>query len=506
MSNRNLTLTIVLFIFFSSIVTSKSAAQGETTEGDVGVTAYGLPGIHRIGMPVSHKRGFYLAGSAGFGYTESIGPVDGGHYRFSGILSGGIVMASWLALGVNFDGYYDKHPEDEEGSDSSIVGNPRILIRSGYSLNRSFQLGVELGLWIPGNSAPSIDLEASTLDSKLLFAWLSDIGLTLTSQAGFRWDNSRKSAPPLDRIRPGDRISLGVSDFNALLLGFGASYRLSKVELIGEVTWDVLIGDGAPTILRSPLRVNAGVRVPLVSFLSAEFMTETLLSKRLRNEESDDIIIPIEPRFSAMTGLRFSFDFDTSDSSSSALPAKKSKAVPLPLGPKKVLEQATVQGSVVDEKEQPITSARVQVQIDDKTFETTTDTKGTYRIENVPLGKGQMKVSAEGFDENEWTTDIDSKLSIQEPTILIKTISEAVTGQLRGLVRSFGGNPLRATISIKPLGKKVSTDKNGQFQTDVPPGNYRIEIRSYGYRTQRIKVKVSQNGVSIVNADMRKKR
>jgi len=503
MLNRKAILVCSTIVFFGFLTPVNSSAQQEESSDQIGVTASGLRGVNRVGIPTSTAPSLMIAGSAGYGFTESIGEVEGSHHRLHGILSGGFSLFPWLAIGLSFDGRYDIHPDDDEGSDSSIVGIPRLLARGGYRIDENFQIGGEMGVLIPGADAPSIEFDAITLDTKILFAYEPDeIPLTIAALAGFRLDNSGETAPPMERIRPGDRLSLGLSDFNAVLVGLGGSYRISRTELIAEFSWDVLIGEGSPDPLTSPMRIAVGARHWILPPLSIELLSETVVSKR-PGESLDDVMIPIEPRFSVLAGLRFVLDFADKqpvDKSPPNEPTKPEEKKPV---------SASVMGTLVDETGKPIIAAKVEIKSGDTTLETGTDQQGAFRFDEVPVGEASLRTTADGFEDSEWTVQVITDMPAQKPHQLIKSVTEAPetpVAQLRGLIRSFAGKPLSATITISPLGKKLTTDANGQFEIDVPPGAYMVVIRSYGYQTQRRQVTVDVNGVSIVNADLRKKR
>ncbi len=503
MSDKKATFVCLTITFFGCVVPVKSVAQQEESTEQIGVTASGLRGVNRVGVPTSSAPSLMIAGSAGYGFTESIGAFEGSHHRLHGILSGGFSLFPWLAFGLSFDGRYDIHPDDDEGSDSSIVGYPRLLARGGYRINEILQIGGEIGLLLPGGDAPSIKFEATTLDTKILFAYTPvEIPLTIAALTGFRLDNSGESAPPIERVRAGDRLSLGISDFNAVLVGVGGCYRIWKTELIAEFTWDILVGEGSPDILISPMRIAAGVRHWILRPLSVELLTETVLSKR-PGTELNDVMIPIEPRFSVLAGLRFVLDFSEkrpSDERSAPEAIKPREEKP---------ESASVAGELVDDTGDPIVSAQVAIRSGDRTFETDTDQQGAFRFDEVPLGEASLRATAEGFEDSEWTVRVTVDMPAQQPHQMIKSVPETPetpVAQLRGLIRSFNGKPLSATITIEPLGKKLHTDAKGQFEVDVPPGAYVVAIRSYGYETQRRRVTVDTNGVSIINADLRKKK
>ena len=78
-------------------------------------------------------------------------------------------------------------------------------------------------------------------------------------------------------------------------------------------------------------------------------------------------------------------------------------------------------------------------------------------------------------------------------------------GQIRGNVRSFAGEALNATVTVYPSDLKASTDAEGAFSLDVPPGKYTVRIRAHGYKSQNRNVVVSENGVTVLNAELGKK-
>jgi hypothetical protein len=90
-----------------------------------------------------------------------------------------------------------------------------------------------------------------------------------------------------------------------------------------------------------------------------------------------------------------------------------------------------------------------------------------------------------------------------------------VQGQIRGLVRSLRGASVAADVSIDPesgAGGAVAVERirrraeGGRFEVDVPPGRYRVTISASGYQTQQRKVDVEENGVTVLNVDLRSER
>jgi hypothetical protein len=437
-----------------------------------------------------------IAGTVGYGLTESIGAVDGTHHRLRGVLGGGFVITDWLALGLNLDGRYDRHPKDERGADASWVGDPRFLARTGYRLSESMQMGGEIDVWFPGNTAPSLIPGATTVDGKLLAAYFPQkTPWTFAALAGFRLDNSARSEDEPGRLRPGDRLSLGVSEFNACLVGAGTTFRIRNIDLIGELTWDILVGGGAPAATSSPMRVDTGVRYHAHRAVQLELLTEIALSKR-PPVSSSAALIPVEPRFSVMAGLRYALNISGRDQ-------KVPTASVTPTEPIKRLTK--IQGQLLDEEGRPIEGAQVRLSVGNTVAETKADASGIYHFEQVPVGRARLQVHADGFEDIDWTVSVAHDMPLQEPRRLTPVIAEPKlpVGQLRGLVRSFSGKPLRARVYVEPIGIEATTDKTGRFQIDVPPGTYRVSLEASGYRHQKREVKVEENGVSIINVDLR---
>jgi hypothetical protein len=76
------------------------------------------------------------------------------------------------------------------------------------------------------------------------------------------------------------------------------------------------------------------------------------------------------------------------------------------------------------------------------------------------------------------------------------------SGQLRGLVRSLSGRPIQAEIRVEPTGRALRA-AGGRFEIDVAPGTYEVTIAAPGFATQKRRVQVEQNGVTLLDVDLR---
>jgi uncharacterized membrane protein len=169
-----------------------------------------------------------------------------------------------------------------------------------------------------------------------------------------------------------------------------------------------------------------------------------------------------------------------------------------PVSPPAALSTGTIRGKITDEKGEPIANATVIA--GDKSAQTGAD--GSYVLADVPVGKASLTVKAQGYEDRTIETDVGAGAGAA-PAADIAVKRAIKPGQLRGLIRAFSGKPLAATIRVEPLGVETQTDADGAFGIDVPPGTYEVVVTSTGYATQRRKMQVEENGVTILNADLR---
>jgi len=98
---------------------------------------------------------------------------------------------------------------------------------------------------VPGKNAPSIAASAISIDARGLVSVDAGFG-TFSLDAGFRLDNSVKSVDQPDKLSGPDRVSLGVSSFNAALVG--AQLRIPvgpRLYVALEGSADLFVGSGA---------------------------------------------------------------------------------------------------------------------------------------------------------------------------------------------------------------------------------------------------------------------
>jgi len=453
-----------------------------------------LPALGHVGLAQQRPQGSVAAAaSVGFGFTESQTRSDGSHERLGSRLALSAYAARWLAFGLLADGRYDHHRADAQGADSGALLRPELASRASAAFG-TLSLGAEAAAWVPAAANVSSSFKDVSLDLRgLLSQRLNQ--LTIGGLAGFRLDRSADSAGDPAKLRRGDRIALGASDFNAVLAGLGMTYDLGKTELIAEASADLLVGSGAPALSKSPLRVSAGAREKLGSSgLSAELLVDGLLSGRPSIDPAARLA-PIEPRFTVSIGLRYRFGGEPH--APPPPPPVEQRA------PEAVKTQAPAEAvleiTLTDEQGQPLENATVEIITPDQKRPLEATGAGHYRLKPAPSGPARVHVHADGRQ------DIERELTLEPGAPLhldLQAQPALPAGQVRGLVRSFRGKALTAKIRVEPVGVEATTDGEGFFQVDVPPGDYEIVIQAPGFVTQRRKAHVDKLGVVIVNADL----
>ncbi|HEY2733023.1 MAG TPA: carboxypeptidase-like regulatory domain-containing protein, partial [Polyangiales bacterium] len=385
-----------------------------------------------------------------------------------------------IALSLSFDGRYDRHP----GGDSSAVGTPQLGLVAGARASDRIRIGAALQLSLFGRSAPSIDFQAPALSALGLFAWDASRSTSLAAMFGFKVDDSAHAAPDVARLSPADRLSLGLSDFNALPFGVAAIQRIGLNEVAAELSGEILVGAHAPPLQRSPLRASLVGRVPLTTGLSGELALTLGLSQRPSYVRVEPLI-PEEPRFTIRLGLRFAPRFD-------APPA----APPPP--PMAAALTTDLRGAVSDFEGLPLAGVHVSLSVAGRTYQTTSADDGSFSFDALPRGSAKIETEAAGLEPN------SGVLALDGPTqaLSLQLAHVAVSAQLRGLIRSFAGTPLAATVHVLPAGSTVDADKDGRFMLELGAGEYEVEIECAGYLTQHRKISVQDNGVTLLNVDL----
>lgn len=463
-------------------------------------TAFADGGLRATGRVRSAEPGpgVSIALGTGYGFTEGVLDANDAHHRLGGSAALAIRATRWLELGGEVRGRYDKHTGDMP--DDGFVGDPRFWVTAMRALSTreggGTWLGFKLGLWLPGDDVPSIQTDAISVDGSAIVSVTSG-AMTFTGTGGFRLDNSGKSVENRMLSFP-DKLGLGISDYDAVLLGAGVTRRIGGatggVDLFGEASWDLLVGEGAPSPLESPLRVGVGARKALDDSVTFEGQLEVSASSR---PVIDETLVNVEPRVSAMVGLSWR-------------PRPKAKVAPIvvadetkdpepPPPPPPQPTVGSVKGRIVDADGAPLPGATIRL----GARTATTGDDGTFTLADVTPGSVDVLVERAGHEPTQRTLTITAGAESQLDVTLTRVKPPS---QIRGLVRSFDGKGLGATVRVEPAGLEVIAGADGSFQLDVPPGTYTVIVSMTGYETQKKEVTVEEEGVAVKNIELRRAR
>lgn len=480
---------------------------------DVGEAPDALPGISDVPVAVLRPAmGGAVVGAGGLGLA--IGePWEGAErYRVHGSVAGAFHPLDWLAIGLRMQGRWEQVDRGEgAGGDVGMVGFPSLTLRATVEPAEGLGLALDASVWMLGAQAPSLEPASTSLRARAVGSYrfaIDEARVTLTASAGGLLDNSRGAAPRAitDRLSDEDRLSLGISDFSAVVVGVGGIVRIGIAEIFAEASYRALVGDGAPSAGASPLHVVAGARLrPLGELLEIGAYADVLAS------EADAALVaaggpaaPIDPRFTLTLaiGVRLGWEGNAPhDEREGDLDGGGGTGEPIPSG------SGRIDGRVSDEAGAPVEGARVEVVPAAEgaaPLATTTDVEGRWSIDGVPAGPARVIIRREGRDPIESTIEVRPG----ESAALASAFPAALpAGEIRGTIQGSDGRPLEgAEIRIRPTGQVLSTDADGAFEAEVPPGSYEVEVRAAGHRAQTRRVEVAERGVVLLNAQLHRAR
>ena len=509
-----------LALFTASAIAQPAADVGATAPEDEPAAppqaiGYGaMPGgLHAPSAETLPKGAVQVFTLGGFGWRSGLLADNHRFGRGIGNLAVAFGATDFLSIGLSLDGRYDKHFGLAPSGDDGYVGDPHLIVRLGKA-SGNMRFGGQLGVWVPGKDAPSVAGSAISVDARGLVSLKAGPGL-LSFSAGFRLDNSAKSADP-ERLSLQDRVSLGVSEFHAVIGGVNLMIPSGKLWFGAEGSIDVFVGKGDTPMGGTEAHSAPG---PLIRFgASAGYHITDQWSvlafvegSKVPSIDAADVaandvkLIAYEPMITGGLGVAGRFGGP-----------KKTGGSFVPHDPVDitVIEKADVTGEVVDETGKPVAGAKVDIVAKTGTSSGTTDDKGVYTVTGVPIGKTEKGVTT--LDAGvEVKVNVDGKKPAATTVTLVKGANtvpkltlEAVLppGQLRAIVRTAGtGKPLvGATITIEPGGVTATSGAEGKFEVDLPPGTYKIKATAPGLAPQELDVTIDPNGVAIKNIELHK--
>jgi hypothetical protein len=485
----------------ATFVAALVVLRGGSSLAQVGDTRDALPGIVHVPVAGSMQTGAALSASGGYGYIESVLGRGDHHDRFFGTIAGSVRPTPWLAFALELDGRYDHDVDPVQGNGNAFVGDPRLFARVGTDLPHGFRIGAQLGLWIPGDHAPSFVLDAATLDVIAMAAYAPPGSpLVVAVHAGGRWDNSAASAPDAARLSGSSRIGLGVNDASGILSGIGASVRVARrFEILGDVSADWLVGHDAPAALESPIVAALGARWDANERRTVSLQLSFDVSPSKRPDEAPgQVLVDVEPLFSASIGLVLRPGVGPARPPPAPEPVEERAPEVLPLPAPKA---TVIKGTVTTATGAPLAHAQVRLTpLGGEPIAVETDAAGTFEYQDVAFGSAALEVQARGYA----VATRDVRVAVGETAVVAIALDPAIPpAQIRGVVRDFAGKPVAASVVIQPVGTTAVVRPDGAFEVDVKPGTYEVVITARGYTPQRRKVVVEPQGVTLLNVDLR---
>lgn len=526
-------------------VTASVSAEQDVAPSQA-ITYGALPGgIHAPTAETLPKGAVQVSMLSGLGRRTGLLGPEHKFNRAIGDIAFGFGVTDLISIALSFDGRYDRHwgstgdptvnamtttpTKTPSGPEDGYVGDPRLYVRIAKNTG-SLIVGGQLGIWIPGKDAPSVAGSAISVDARALVSLPAGPGL-LSFSGGFRLDNSAEAVEDPLTLSLSDRVSLGVSDYNA---AFGsAQLRIPA----GDKAWvglegslEALLGSAPEPemgqvahadLARGKLMFRGGVTAGyhITDTISGVVWLEAAKMPGINDAQIDDGNIPLvayEPLLTGGIGLSARFGgpkavgptFVEKDCAKRNPPDCPAVKVPL---------LVEVTGTVIDTAGKPVVGAKVSVTLKTAQVDpTVTDDKGTFTVKGVPIGS-----TVEGKQEIvESAVEVNVEVAGMKPgKAMIAQIAEGTNtvppitiepvlppGQLRGVVRSLpGGKAVTgATITVTPGDAKSTTEPDGTFTLDLAPGQYKVKITKPGLKDQELDVTIDPNGVAIKNIDLQK--
>ena len=373
-------------------------------------------------------------------------------------------------------------------------------------------------VWVPGKDAPSVAGSAISVDvaRPRLARRRSRVAVV---HAGFRLDNSAKSVDDPTRLSIQDRVSLGVSEFNAVVGGVHLAIPVGPKAFLGvEGSLDLFVGSGATPAGATAAHEAPG---PLIRFgASARLQPDAAVrAARVRRGREgprpaalrrDGERYPADPvraddhRWPRVPGAVRWPEATAAARSSRTMTSRRSRSP----------STADVSGEIVDELGKPVVGAKVDVKLKNNTGTGVTDDKGAYVIEKLPIGQTVEGVTTLDDVAAEVSVDVSGKKPATpdphprqgcEPGRPDHARSRCCRpgSCARSCARWSPASRSRARRSrIEPGALTATSEADGTFSVDLAPGQYKIAVSSPGLKDQVLDVTIDPNGVAIKNIEL----
>lgn len=435
-------------------------------------------------------RALRVGGTLGFAHTEDVLKQKDRHERVFSDVSGAFTAVPWFQVALHLTGRYDMHRSPQFANDKGFAGSTALSTRHAFALTPNLALAGQTRFLFPAANAIKRGFTGATTELSALLSYTGIEKLEVTGLLGYRIDRTNHALSNAEALSAADRLAAEVSDFNAVLVGAMVSGQLDRATLLGEWSFQVQHGSGAPAAMESPMRLRAAVQTLVGDRIVPGLEFGVSVSRRPVFTATD--LVRVEPRLWAAITLNV------------LLGKKSAPAVNEEPTPILAAEVRPTTGELlvrVDDGGAPIAGAAVTIASTAETLSAETDASGVARFQVKRDEILDVSVTANGCHPASQTVVVEQS-SHTLPISLQRTLPE---GEIKGKVRSLRGGPLRsARVEVVETGRVVQTKDDGTFLIEVPPGDYRLRISADGHETQERTAQVERLGVTILVVDLRR--
>jgi hypothetical protein len=446
----------------------------------------GLTGGRYVGSAWPAVKAVRMAGTVGYGFTEAVLGQNDAHHRIALELGAAWIAAPWFQIALAGEVRMDHHTPER---DTGWIGSSQIATRHAFELGESTAVAFAPRVLFPGAESLERGLKATSAELAALITQRFPHGVELSASLGYRIDRSRQAMEQPEQVVPSQRLAASMSQHDAYQMGLLGSLPVGAFQLSAEWSWDITAG-GTPNAAQSPMRVRAAMQRQL----GTRWLPGLELGVDTSTRPAFTGVLRVEPRLWARVSLVVRLD----GTRHSNVRVPKYGAQPPQPAPDVSVEPAvrTLALAVMDPLGEPIADARVTA--GGRAYRT--DGAGRVVIELAPDTR-ELSVEAPGYEP------VSQHLGAETATAQRVVLTPPDPGsEIKGVVRNLASEPLAARIEVLPVGKRATTDREGQFVIRIAPGDYKLRISADGYEPQERPAQVEPSGVTIIVVDLKRAR
>jgi hypothetical protein len=483
--------TVMVASMAAMVVLASPRARADEASRRLGHGESALPAVDTVPVFALPTDPLRFNAALGYGYTESVLDTDDAHHRSEAAVALSYAPIEALTFAARFDARLDSH-SGEAGGDEGALTQGWLIARAEHAIARALRAGAELSVRFPGATELLETFAGTSPELRAGITWWPEPErTTLNAALGFRLDRGRESAPAREELSLNDRVGLGASDSHALLLGISATRSYGMVDVLGEWSWDVYVGDRAPAAIESPMRIILGGRLFLSRALHVQLLAGVSPSGR-PEITADGPLYVVEPRVFFAGGIGGLFG----GKPVARRPRPVTAAPVVTVAPPRLHK---VSGRVFEGASQlPVPEATIEIP---GHASTVSGNDGTFAIESVPQSATELRVRAQGFRDFSLPLSITS--DAPDAPLELALERELPEAQIRGTVRSYRGKPIAGLVHVQPGDHVKTLDAEGTFEIEVPPGEYTVLITAKGYESQEQRIRVEKGGVTVIAVELK---